>query len=187
MFIILPDLFLSGEANTLISVLAGTTIQSLKEHIKSKSYVRAMPNIAASYNKSMTTLTGDDELKEPALNIFNKIGKSLWLTTQKELDVATGLAGSGPAFLALISEGLEDGAVNSGLKREDAKQLVLGLFEGFVPLLQNNKPSNIKDEVMSPGGTTAAGYATLEKLGVRSAMIEAIQSAYERTCILAKK
>jgi pyrroline-5-carboxylate reductase len=183
----LNTLLLKGQANTLYSVLAGTTLETLKDNIDSKFYVRAMPNIAASYNKSMTTLTGDIKIKEDAFNIFNNIGKSLWLKTQKELDVATGLAGSGPAFLALIAEGLEDGAVNSGLSRSDSRQLVLGLFEGFSALLANDKPSDIKDKVMSPGGTTAAGYYALEKRGVRSAMIESIESAYVRTCILAKK
>jgi len=183
----LNQLSLSGEANSLYSVLAGTTLESLKQSISSKAYVRTMPNLAASNLKSMTTITGDESIKQSAIDIFNAIGTTLWLKTQKEIDIATGLAGSGPAFLALVAEGLEDGAVNAGLTRADAKVLSAGLFNGFASLLQNEKASNIKDGVMSPGGTTAAGYSVLEKHNVRYAMIEAIQTAYEKAIALGKK
>ena len=178
----LPDLApqLIGEANALYSVLAGTSIESLSSHIKSKKYVRTMPNLGASHLKSMTTITGDEDLKESAINIFNQIGRSLWLNSENELDIATGLAGSGPAYLALIAEALADGAVKQGLKRADAQVLVQGLFEGFAPLIANDNPALIKDGVMSPGGTTAAGYAALERGNVRNAMMQAIEDAYTK-------
>jgi len=177
----LPDLApkLTGEAEAVYSVLAGTSIESLKA-IKAKKYIRTMPNLGASHLKSMTTITGDETLKENALSIFNEIGRSLWLNTENELDIATGVAGSGPAYLALVAEALADGAVNQGLKRADAQVLVQGLFEGFAPLLAHENPSVIKDGVMSPGGTTAAGYAALERGNVRSSMMEAIEDAYEK-------
>ncbi len=178
---------LQGCANSLYSVLAGTKLETLQEKIKAKSYIRAMPNVAASYQKSMTTLTGDEALKAEAIEIFSNIGETLWLKTEKEIDIATAVAGSGPAFLALIAEALSDGGVNAGLARADANRLVQGLFSGFAPMIANAKPSEIKDSVMSPGGTTAAGYATIEKNGVRSGMIEAIKSAYEKACELSKK
>ncbi len=178
----LPDLApkLAGEAEALYSVLAGTSLESLKAQIKAKNYVRTMPNLGASHLKSMTTLTGDETLKTTALEIFNQIGRSLWLGSENELDIATGLAGSGPAYLALIAEALADGAVNQGLKRADAQVLVKGLFEGFAPLIANENPALIKDGVMSPGGTTAAGYAALERGNVRNAMMQAIEDAYTK-------
>jgi pyrroline-5-carboxylate reductase len=176
-----------GKAKSLFSVLAGTTLESLQNNIASQSYIRTMPNLGATYGKSMTTITGDEHIKQDALDIFNSIGKTLWLNTQKELDIATGLAGSGPAYLSLVAEALADGAVNSGLKREDASYLTAGLFEGFAALIQNDTPANIKDGVMSPGGTTAAGYAALEKQSVRSAMIDAINAAYSKAIELGKK
>jgi pyrroline-5-carboxylate reductase len=181
------SLNLAGIANSLYSVLAGTTIQNLQNNIKAKAYIRTMPNLAASYLKSMTTITGDEILKDSAIDIFNSIGTTLWLNTQKELDIATGLAGSGPAFLALIAESLTDGAVYSGLKRKDAQVLTAGLFDGFASLIANEKASDIKDNVMSPGGTTAVGYAVLEKNGVRNAMIKAISKAYNKAIELGKK
>jgi pyrroline-5-carboxylate reductase len=77
--------------------------------------------------------------------------------------------------------------VNAGLTRADAQTLSAGLFEGFASLLSEQKASNIKDGVMSPGGTTAAGYAILEKHNVRYAMIEAIETAFQKAIDLGKK
>jgi pyrroline-5-carboxylate reductase len=171
---------LQGSAETLYSILAGTTLQSLRSAIKAKSHVRAMPNMAASVRKSMTTLTGDTAVQEEALSIFSAIGKAHWLGSEKEIDVATALAGSGPAYLALIAEALTDGAVNQGLKRVDAMAVMRGLFEGFGVLIQEQHPALLKDAVMSPGGTTAAGYAALENGNVRDACIQAIAKANER-------
>ena len=171
---------LSGEANALYSVLAGTSIESLRTQIKAKKYIRTMPNLGATHLKSMTTLTGDETLKEEAMDIFNAIGRSLWLNSENELDIATGVAGSGPAYLALIAEALADGAVQQGLKRADAKVLVAGLFEGFGVLIAEDNPADIKDGVMSPAGTTAAGYAALERGAVRNAMMEAVGDAYAK-------
>ena len=177
---------INGQANTIYSVLAGTTIETLKKNISAKLYIRSMPNVAASYSKSMTTITGDVDAKEDAIDIFNSIGQTLWLESQKQLDIATGLAGSGPAFLALIAESLADGAVNSGLKRSDAQFLTAGLFDGFASLINNQKASDIKDSVMSPGGITAAGYTVLEQHAVRAAMIDAITQAYNKANEFAK-
>jgi len=171
---------LSGKAQSLYSILAGTTLKSLKDAIKAEAYVRAMPNMAASVRKSMTTLTGDSSLQEEALTIFNAIGTAHWLGSEKEIDIATALAGSGPAYLALIAEALTDGAVNQGLKRPDAMAIMRGLFDGFGTLIQDQHPALLKDAVMSPGGTTSAGYCALEKAGVRDAMVQAIAKANER-------
>ncbi|MDR0761818.1 MAG: pyrroline-5-carboxylate reductase [Campylobacteraceae bacterium] len=168
---------LKNKASTLFSVLAGTTVEQLKTNIQSVYYIRAMPNIAANFNKSMTTLTGDKEAKEKASIIFGAIGKTLWLGSEKELDTATILAGSAPAFLALVAESLIDGGVKEGLKRVDAEFLARGLFEGFSELLNNYQhPALIKDAVMSPNGVTAKGYAVLEDYKVRSAFIKTYKS-----------
>jgi pyrroline-5-carboxylate reductase len=172
---------LIGRANLVLSVLAGTSIQTLKSSIKSNHYIRVMPNLASTYKKSMTTVTGDENFKDIAMDICKSLGKVLWVNSEKELDIATAVAGSGPAFLALVAEALSDGAVKEGLKREDANLLVQGLFEGFVPLLKNNHPALLKDAVMSPGGTTAAGYSALEEGKTRDSFIKAITRAYERT------
>lgn len=170
---------LRGTAQTLYSVLAGTPLSSLQA-ISSHTYCRAMPNLAAEAGASMTSLVGDHNIAGNALSLFGTIGKTLWLNSEKELDIATALAGSGPAYLALIAEALCDGAVREGLKRDDAMVLMRGLFEGFGKLIQTTHPAILKDNVMSPGGTTAAGYGALEKGKVREGCMEAIRSAHQR-------
>ncbi|TLP40887.1 pyrroline-5-carboxylate reductase [Arcobacter arenosus] len=178
---------LEGEANILFSILAGTQLDTLKKQIKSKYYVRTMPNVAASVSSSTTTITGDLEAKNLAIELFSYIGKAVWVNTEKQLDIATAVAGSGPAFLSLIAESLSDGAVKAGLEREISNELVQGLFEGFAKLLDKSHPALIKDSVMSPGGTTAAGYAKLEEGAVRDSMIKTIEAAYEKACEIGKK
>jgi pyrroline-5-carboxylate reductase len=171
---------LKGKAHLLVSVLAGTTVEKLKANISSNAVVRAMPNLAASVGRSMTTMTGDDAYKDEASKLLASIGKTHWLGSEKEIDIATGLAGSGPAYLALIAEALADGAVKQGLKREDAMSVMRGLFGGFGELIQEIHPALLKDGVMSPGGTTAAGYGALEDGNVRAACIDAIAQAYKK-------
>jgi pyrroline-5-carboxylate reductase len=171
---------LKGEARVVFSVLAGTTVKKIRENLKPKGVVRSMPNLAASVGESMTTLTGDEEFKEEAHELLGAIGTTRWLASEKELDIATGLAGSGPAYLALISEALADGAVKQGLKRDDAMAVMRGLFGGFGKLIQEIHPALLKDGVMSPGGTTAAGYGALEDGNVRSSCMDAIDKAYKK-------
>ena len=170
---------LTGRAATLYSILAGTTIEKLKI-IKAKHYVRAMPNIAAKKRASMTALTGDETKKENASQLFGAIGKTIWLENETKLDIATAIAGSGPAFLALVAEAIADGGVYCGLKREEAYELTAGLFFSYANIA-DELPASIKDQVMSPAGTTAAGYNVLEKNSVRGAFIESIMKAFEKT------
>jgi pyrroline-5-carboxylate reductase len=178
---------LVGTANVLLSILAGTKLETLKKRISAKHYIRTMPNIAASVQNSMTTITGDNEAKTIAMEIFNSIGQAIWVNTETQLDIATAIAGSGPAYLALVAEALADGAVKAGLERHISTQLVQGLFSGTASLLKHSHAAIIKDSVMSPGGTTAAGYAKLEEAGVRNAMIKAVEEAFNKAVELGKK
>ncbi|MDQ1337272.1 MAG: pyrroline-5-carboxylate reductase [Campylobacterota bacterium] len=171
---------ISGRARVVYSVLAGTTLHKLKHNLNPHAVIRAMPNLAASVGKSMTTLTGDEEFRAEAEELLGAIGTTLWLGSEKELDIATALAGSGPAYLTLIAEALADGAVKQGMKRADAMATMRGLFSGFGDLIQEIHPALLKDAVMSPGGTTAAGYGALEDGNVRASCINAIEKAYKK-------
>ena len=175
---------LRGKAKVIYSVLAGTSVEKLRSNFSTNAVVRTMPNLSASVCASMTTLTGDEEFKEDAIEILNAIGSTLWLNSEKEIDIATALAGSGPAYLALIAEALADGAVKEGLKRDDAMRIMRGLFDGFSKLVQTTHPALLKDGVMSPGGTTAAGYNALEQGNVRASCINAIEMAYKKATTL---
>ncbi|MBW6488894.1 pyrroline-5-carboxylate reductase [Sulfurimonas sp.] len=175
---------INGRARVVYSVLAGTTVYKIKHNLNPFAVVRAMPNLAASVGMSMTTLTGDEEFKTEAEELLGAIGTTLWLGSEKELDIATALAGSGPAYLTLIAEALADGAVKQGMKRADAMATMRGLFGGFGKLIQDVHPALLKDAVMSPGGTTAAGYGALEDGNVRAACINAVERAYKRAAEL---
>ncbi len=169
-----------GKARVVFSVLAGTSVEKLRSNLNTNAVVRTMPNLAASVNRSMTTLTGDTAFKDEAEELLGAIGSTRWLSSEKEIDIATGLAGSGPAYLALIAEALADGAVKQGLKRDDAMAIMRGLFGGFGELIQDIHPALLKDGVMSPGGTTAAGYGALEDGNVRASCIDAVAKAYKK-------
>jgi len=176
----LQYLEVEGEAEAVVSILAGTPIAKLKEKIDSKYYIRAMPNVAALNLKSVTSVVGDVEFKEQAMEILSTIGKAIWLNSEKELDIATGLGGSAPAWLAIVAEALADGAVNLGLPRDKSYEYLGALFEGVGSVLNDTHPAKFKDIVTSPGGTTAAGLYTLEEKAVRSAFIKAMESCYNR-------
>jgi pyrroline-5-carboxylate reductase len=169
---------IKGEADVLISILAGKSLLEL-ERIKAKAYIRAMPNVAAKYKASTTALTGDCEAKELAVDIFNKIGTTVWLENDDEIDMATAIIGSGPAFLAIIAEAFSDGGVYTGLKRDKAAELTKGLFKSFAGI-EDYFPS-VKDSVMSPKGTTAEGVFSLENSGVRGNIIKAVKVTYEKS------
>jgi len=172
-----------GKAKNVFSVLASVDIDTLKNHIKSSSYTRAMPNMSAMYGSSITSLYSDnihsnDVYDKDFINkIFTSIGDVVWLEKEEHINTATAIASSSLAFISMIAEALEDGGVIEGLSREKSKSLVYGLFKGFAPILKDNNPSTIKDMVMSPKGMTAKGYAVLEKRAIRGAIIEAVSKS----------
>jgi pyrroline-5-carboxylate reductase len=171
----LESLNLKGKAKEVISIMAGKKIDEIKKYIDAEIYSRAMPNVGAEFMASTTALFGTDK----AIEIFSKIGKAIKVHSEKELDIATAIAGSGPAFLALVAEAIADGGVLCGLNRELSYELTAGLFKSFASI--DKKPSEIKDSVMSPAGTTASGYESLEEGNVRNSFIKAIKSAYEKS------
>ena len=170
----------TGKAKALISVMAGVSLAAIRECFDAEYVVRSMPNVAAAKGLSATAFTGDEGFKEETKAILDCFGQGIWVGSEKELNVATAVAGSGPAYMMLVAEALADGAVRMGLKRPAAAQLVQGLFEGSAALLTDGHPGVIKDSVMSPGGTTAYGYAALEDGKVRDGFIKAIEAAVKR-------
>ncbi|MEO1444952.1 MAG: pyrroline-5-carboxylate reductase dimerization domain-containing protein, partial [Cyanobacteria bacterium J06635_11] len=104
------------------------------------------------------------------------------------MDAVTGLSGSGPAYVSIMIESLADGGVASGLPRAIANQLALQTVLGTAELLAQTgmHPAVLKDRVTSPGGTTIAGVACLEELGLRTSLIEAVRAASSRSRELGK-
>ena len=174
----------------LVSLLAGVRLKRLKALFRGHSCVRAVPNAPASVAAGLTGLslengitTSDQLLVE---KIFNPIS-DIFELPEDQLDAFLALTSSGPAYIALIVEALADGAVAAGLPRLLANQLACKTLYGTSLLLQKKDlhPAQLKDMVASPGGTTITALRHLEKAGVRSALMEAVVAAAERSRELA--
>ena len=154
--------------------------------------IRAMPNIAMTVHASATALcanaTAGSEHRQIAEQIFQSVGTVAWVTEDK-MHAVTGLSGSGPAYVYLMLEGLTAGGVNMGLPPDVARALAEQTLLGAAKLAQqsNDHPAALRDRVTTPGGTTIAGLAELERYGVRSALMEAVEAATERSRQLSSK
>lgn len=179
-----------GERPLLISVLAGVTLARLQGLFPAHRIVRAVPNTPALVRQGLTGLAwGEGIPVEQQLwvrQLFAQVGEVLDLP-ESQLDAFLALTSSGPAYVALVAEALADGAVAAGLPRALALRLAHRTLAGTAALLQEQElhPAQLKDMVASPGGTTIAGLRQLERAGLRSALIEAVVAAAERSRQLA--
>ncbi len=170
----------------LISVLAGVKLEKLQSLFPSHSCVRAVPNTPALVGSGLTGLSWGDDVsitqKTLVEKIFDPISEVFQLP-EVQLDAFLALTSSGPAYLALIAEALADGAVAAGLPRHLAYKLTHLTLEGTSLLLKEKDlhPSELKDMVASPAGTTIRAIRHLEKEGVRSALIEAVVLAAQKS------
>jgi pyrroline-5-carboxylate reductase len=183
-------------ASLVISIMAGITIKQLEQVFSSNSekcaVIRAMPNTPAQVGSGITALSlgkfATTHHLEVGTKIFGAVGEVVEVP-ESLLDAVTGLSGSGPAYVALMVEAMADGGVAMGLPRAIALQLAIQTILGTAELFKQTgiHPGELKDRVSSPGGTTIAGVRQLEKLGMRSAIIEAVSAATQRATELANK
>lgn len=170
----------------VISILAGTPLSKLEAAFPGIPIVRAMPNTPATVGAGVTAIAPGQHTQpehlEQAHRLFAAVGEVVQVT-ESQMDAVTGLSGSGPGYIALVVEALADGGVAAGLPRTIATQLAVQTVKGTAQLIQETglHPGQLKDQVTSPGGTTIAGIAELEKAGLRSALIEAVRAAYLRS------
>tara|TARA_Y100001968_G_C19253755_1_gene665721 strand:+ start:196 stop:984 length:789 start_codon:yes stop_codon:yes gene_type:complete len=176
----------NGQKPILISVLAGVTIKKLQQMFPGHVCVRAVPNAPVIVRAGLTGLSWGDgvttDQRSSVKKIFDPISEVLELP-EKQLDAFLALTSSGPAYLAVIAEALADGAVAAGLSRSLAHHLSHRTLAGTALLLKEKglHPAQLKDMVASPGGTTITALRHLEMGGVRSALIEAVVAAAERS------
>ena len=174
----------------LVSMLAGTTVESLETHVPSAVRLsRVMPNVAALVGAGITGVlhTGDAELDAWSQTLFATCGEVVVLHREAHFDALTGVSGSGPAYLFVAMEALADGGVRMGLPRDVALKLAIHtvLGAGALAAHGDDHPAVLKDRVASPGGTTIEALAVLEAAGFRSALIEAVTASCERSRELA--
>jgi len=177
---------MAGKSVLVISIAAGITLSAL-EAAASEQFrvIRAMPNTPALIGKGAagyclgSKATGDDA--KTARCLLEAVGLAVEVP-ERLMDAVTGLSGSGPAYVYLMIDALADGGVCAGLPRADALRLATQTVIGAAAMVQETgeHPAILKDMVTSPGGTTIAGLAALERLGVRSALIEAVGAASRR-------
>lgn len=170
----------------VISILAGVPLSKIETIGSNLPTIRAMPNTPATVGAGITAISlgtsTNDSHKQIAQKLFSAVGEVVEVP-ETLMDAVTGLSGSGPAYVAMMVEALADGGVAAGLPRAIANQLARQTVKGTVQLLQETgiHPAELKDRVTSPGGTTIAGVAALENAGFRSALIQAVVAATQRS------
>ena len=147
--------------------------------------MRAMPNTPALVGAGASAIAGGSDATDADISWAESILGSVGIVVrvdESQLDAITGLTGSGPAYLFLVAESLIDAGVNAGLPRGMVENLVRQLFVGSAQLLaQGRPPSELRAQVTSPNGTTAAGIAVLESRALRAAFDEAVSAATRRS------
>lgn len=171
----------------LVTMAAGLTIARIRE-LAGGDYpvIRIMPNTPASVGEGMILYTCGPGVTEDEERIFldAMAGAGRFSALPEELmDAGSAVSGCGPAFVDLFLEALADGGVACGLPRVQALELAAQMVVGSakLALVSGRHPGALKDAVCSPGGTTIQGVRALERSGFRSAVMEAVIAAYERT------
>ncbi|MBI2480411.1 MAG: pyrroline-5-carboxylate reductase [Planctomycetia bacterium] len=176
----------SDDRVLFISIIAGTPLTTLCAGLKSERVVRVMPNTpcligagAAGYSLGPGASTADGELVG---RLMGAVGIA-FPVPESQLDAVTGLSGSGPAYVYTMIEALSDGGVRAGLPRATATALAAQTVFGAAQMVisTGEHPGVLKDRVTSPGGTTIAGLQVLERSGLRSALIDAVEAATKRS------
>jgi pyrroline-5-carboxylate reductase len=172
----------------IISIAAGVPLAAIESPLnKDLRLIRVMPNVAVAVREGATAVAAgghaDKEDVTLAMAIFDSVGKSIFLKENDLMDAITGLSGSGPAYIFMIVDALADAGVKVGLSRKDALFLSSQTILGAAKLLleTNAHPGQLKDSVTSPGGTAIAGLHTLEKGGLRTTLINAVEAATNRS------
>ncbi len=176
----------------VISIIAGASINSLITGLKHSFIVRAMPNTPAQIGEGMTVWTQSPQTSEEQHELADKIlcalGQAIFVEDEGYLDMATAVSGTGPAYVFLFLESMIDAGVHLGLPRRIAEEMVVETIKGSIDYYAQNRshPARLRNQVTSPGGTSATALYYLEKLGFRTAISRAIWAAYTRSQELGK-
>ncbi|MAG36575.1 MAG: pyrroline-5-carboxylate reductase [Dehalococcoidia bacterium] len=177
-------------ATLVVSIVAGMSLSALTEGLDHQPVARAMPNTPAAVGEGMTVWTATPAVSEEQLTsvqaIFGAIGREVQVDGNHYVDMATAVSGSGPGYVFLVIEALIDAAVQLGLARPAAHELVVQTVLGSAALARETgeHPAELRNRVTTPGGTTAAGLHAMEEGGLRAALARGVIAAYERSMAL---
>lgn len=169
----------------LLSIAAGIRLASMEAVVPAgTAVVRAMPNTPSLVGMGAAAIVGGAAAAEEDLvwaeEVLGAVG-TVTRVTEAQINMVTGLSGSGPAYVFLIAEALIDAGVLVGLPRDVASDLAIQTLRGSAELLAaGTPPAEARANVTSPGGTTAAGLRALEDGRVRAAIIDAVVAAKDR-------
>ncbi len=177
----------------VISIAAGTPIATIREGLNpDQPMVRVMPNTPAAVGMGMSVWTKTDNVSaqqaEWTMDILKAIGEEVAVPNEHYIDMGTAVNGSGPGFVFLFIEAMIDAAVQLGIARTTAEKLVIQTVRGSAEMAAQSgtHPAILKNQVTSPGGTTAAGLHALEAGAFRATVADAVRAAYERSVALGK-
>jgi len=173
-----------------LSIVAGAPLRLLADGMAHTSFVRAMPNTPGQIGQGITVWTATAEVSPAGLEqtrtILSALGEEVFVSDEDYLDMATALSGTGPAYVFLFMEAMIDAGVHLGFSRRVAAQLVMQTMQGAVAYARQSDRhvAELRNQVTSPGGTSAEALYYLEKGGLRTVISKAVWAAYQRSVAL---
>jgi pyrroline-5-carboxylate reductase len=173
-----------------LSIIAGAPLRLLADGAAHASFVRAMPNTPGQIGRGITVWTATHEVNathlEQSRTILGALGEEIFVEDEDYLDMATALSGTGPAYVFLFMEAMIDAGVHLGFSRRVARQLVMQTMAGAVAYAQQSDRhvAELRNQVTSPGGTSAESLYQLEKGSLRTVISKAVWAAYQRSVSL---
>lgn len=174
----------------IMSVLAGISTSYMEGILPSgQPVIRVMPNTSSTIGESITAITGGNAVSmehiEIAKELFSSIGR-VKVIEEEQMDVFTGIAGSGPAYIYYVLEHIEKTALAEGFDQESAREIAAQTIYGASKMVLDTQtsPEVLRKKVTSPNGTTAAGLDALHKNGAGQAFSKAILSAKNRSAAI---
>ena len=171
----------------VLSIVAGARTEVITNLLQHKAVARSMPNTPAQIGLGMTVWTCPESMsqlhRDQAKAVFSSIGEEVYVTDERYLDMATALSGTGPAYVFLFMEAMVDAGVHMGFSRNIAEQLVFQTVRGSVEYARQagRHLATLRNQVTSPGGTSAEALYQIEKGGLRTVMSRSIWAAYQKS------
>jgi pyrroline-5-carboxylate reductase len=171
----------------ILSIVAGARMSTIRGKLKVPSVVRVMPNTPAQIGMGISVWVATAETTEiqraQALAILQALGEEVYVDDEEYLDMATALSGTGPAYAFLLMEAMVDAGVHLGFSRHVSERLVIETLRGSVEYARQSPKhlATLRNQVTSPGGTSAEALYHLEKGGLRTVLSRAVWAAYQRS------
>jgi pyrroline-5-carboxylate reductase len=180
-------------AQLVLSVVAGTRMETIANELNHPPVARAMPNTPAQIGQGMTTWTATPQVGERQLEVvralLGALGREMYVENENMIDMATALSATGPTYIFMMMEALVDAGVHMGFSRHVAEELVTQTMLGSVLFARetHKHPAELRNMVTSPGGTSAEAIYQMEKGSLRTVLSKAVYAAYQRAVALGRK